>query len=275
MFKVSKHVCLDIVLFAAFIGLALLSPLGAQLPPVVPKTTDTASALSRVQATNAAVNAARKAHQDALAALQAAIQAEFGPNAAGPSLMGPVAAAVPQVERDWSSAVAAVIGTNDGKPSGNAVLVAPDRLLTCANVVGDGKSFRVRFPGGAEVLAEVLSTDPKRDLAVLKVPAGGRKPLERGTLATGAVTVQASPYGYGEASQAGSIVAVGQTVTATGGSAIADVALTDVPLVSGSSGAAVLNARGELVGLACVWRDGGRLLRFVIPASHAAGLLKE
>lgn len=109
----------------------------------------------------------------------------------------PVAAikfqAAPAAKRPVGNAADAVVAIFAGDSLGTAFLVSADGyLLTNHHVVGRTKYVKVRWSDGAEAVGEVLRTDPRRDIALIKVDAARRAPLVlRGSVASLGDTVYA------------------------------------------------------------------------------------
>jgi serine protease Do len=130
------------------------------------------------------------------------------------------------------------IGRHGGRGCG--VVVAPDRVLTNAHNLRD-RTTEVTFGDGRAVQGEVTAVDPAGDLAVLAVPTEGAAPLEWAA----------------EPPSAGSIVfAVGRARDGVArafrgprGRQITGSVEHTAPLARGSSGSALVDEDGRLVGL--------------------------
>ena len=130
--------------------------------------------------------------------------------------------------------------------------MTPDGYLLTNNHVVDGATdVRVTLSDKREFKAKVVGTDPKSDIAVLKIDATN---LPNITIANSA-NVQVGDY----ALAIGNPFGVGQTVTmgivsATGRSHLGiedyeNFIQTDAPINPGNSGGALVNDRGELIGI--------------------------
>jgi S1-C subfamily serine protease len=141
---------------------------------------------------------------------------------------------------------------------GSAVVITPDGfLLTSAHVVeGTGRRIRASFTDGSEVAVRVVGTDPLSDLAVLRaegaVPAavtlGDAARLRVGQL----VVAIGNPHGYASSVTAGVVSALGRSLPTRSGRAmrvVDDVIQTDAALNPGNSGGALVDGRGEVVGI--------------------------
>ena len=137
---------------------------------------------------------------------------------------------------------------------GSGVIVtAGGRILTNAHVVKGAAQITVSLHDGSDFYAKVIGTDPKADLAVLqlegKFPA--LKPLVFGdstALRLGEVVLAVGdPFGVGKSVTMGIVSAKGR-----GGMGIEeyeDFIQTDAAINPGNSGGALVNLRGELVGI--------------------------
>ncbi len=160
---------------------------------------------------------------------------------------------------------------------GSGVIVSVDGIvLTNNHVVENGENIRVTLSDGREFDAQVLGTDPESDLAVLKLQGkvGKLTPIKVGdseTLRLGEVVLAiGNPFGVGQTVTMGIVSAKGR----------ADVGIvdyenfiqTDAAINPGNSGGALVNMRGELVGIntAILSRSGGyQGIGFAIPTSMA------
>ena len=135
--------------------------------------------------------------------------------------------------------------------AGSGFIVSPDGvILTNAHVVRDAKEVTVKLQDRREYRARVLGSDPKTDVAVLKidannlpvVPIGNSKQLKVGewVLAIG------SPFGLESTVTAGVVSAKGRSQVDDSGVPFIQ---TDVAVNPGNSGGPLFNTRGEVVGI--------------------------
>ncbi|ALK98403.1 peptidase [Massilia sp. WF1] len=134
--------------------------------------------------------------------------------------------------------------------AGSGFIVSPDGvILTNAHVVRDADEVTVKLQDRREYRAKVLGSDPKTDVAVLKidaknlpvVPIGNTRNLQVGewVLAIG------SPYGLESSVTAGVVSAKGRSLP---GDQVPFIQ-TDVAVNPGNSGGPLFNTRGEVVGI--------------------------
>ncbi len=166
--------------------------------------------------------------------------------------------------------------------SGSGVVISDDGyVLTNNHVVASASAVRVSFVGGRTLDAKVVGTDPRSDLAVLKVKANGLKPIEFGRsdeLEPGQwVIAVGNPLGFSNTVSVGVVSSVGRTLP-TQASVIVDAIQTDAAINPGNSGGALCNAAGQLVGIntAIASRTGGSEgIGFAIPVARAKRVVDE
>jgi S1-C subfamily serine protease len=150
--------------------------------------------------------------------------------------------------RPIADAVGSVVTLVTGDGTGSGVLVSDDGyILTNAHVVGDEKTIRVRWSDRFETVAQVIRVAKDRDVALVKTAGRDRSPLP---IKRGALTLGEKVYAIGSPK--------GPTFQGTVSSGVvsADRILnglryvqSDVTVSFGSSGGALLNEKGELIGL--------------------------
>ena len=153
--------------------------------------------------------------------------------------------------------------------------VAPDGLVvTNQHVVGDAREAMVRIGDGRESAARVLGSDADTDLALLRTDLGDLPPVRLGDsarLRQGQVAVAiGAPLGFEATVTAGVVSALGRTLTGRAGRPIEDVIQTDAALNPGSSGGALANSAGELVGISTAIIRGAQGICFAIASNTAA-----
>jgi putative serine protease PepD len=181
------------------------------------------------------------------------------------------------------------ISTGSGEGSG-VILSADGYVLTNNHVVasaGEG-SVRVIFADGKAARAKVVGTDPKTDLAVVK--ADGVSGLKAATFGDSdamqvgdQVLALGSPLGLQGSVTAGIVSARDRTIQAgesqqrdpgQGVSSIAGLLQTDAPINPGNSGGALVNTRGEVIGINTAIATSGQStgnigVGFAIPSNKA------
>jgi serine protease Do len=164
---------------------------------------------------------------------------------------------------------------------GSGVIVSPEGYILTNNHVVDGATdVRVTMGDKREFQARVVGTDPQIDIAVLKID-GDRLP---------AITIgDSSQVQVGDYALAiGNPFGVGQTVTmgivsATGRGGLGiedyeDFIQTDAPINPGNSGGALINDRGELIGIntaILTHSDGNQGIGFAVPVNLARQVMDQ
>ena len=158
---------------------------------------------------------------------------------------------------------------------GSGVIISPDgHVLTNYHVVGDAQFVKVTLLNKQEFKGEVVGSDPQTDLAVVKIEGknlphlrwGDSSKLEIGDY----VLAVGHPFGLTATVTQGIVSALGR-----GGMGITqyeDFIQTDAAINPGNSGGALVNVRGELVGIntAILSRTGGyQGVGFAVPSDLA------
>ena len=139
------------------------------------------------------------------------------------------------------------------------------------------------LPDGSEMPAKVVGNDPSADVAVIqldgKVP--NLRPIAIGdstSLRLGEVVLAVgNPLGVGQTVTMGIISAKGRS-TGAGSGSYEDFLQTDAPINHGNSGGALVNTRGELVGINSQIlspSDGNIGIGFAIPANMAKHVMED
>lgn len=169
-------------------------------------------------------------------------------------------------------------GQPDGQMTrgqGSGFIVSKDGIiLTNAHVVRDADEVTVKLTDRREFIAKVLGSDPKTDVAVLKIEAsdlpvvriGNPRDLKVGNW----VLAIGSPFGFENTVTAGVVSAKGRSLP---DDSFVPFIQTDVAVNPGNSGGPLFNDRGEVVGInsQIFSRSGGyQGLSFAIPIDIAS-----
>ncbi len=165
------------------------------------------------------------------------------------------------------------------KSLGSGVILSSDGyILTNYHVIARADEIRVALPDKRILPAKVKGKDPRTDLALLKVDAKGLKPIKMGDsdkLRVGDVVLAVgNPFGVGETVTMGIVSAVGRA--GMGITDYEDFIQTDAAINPGNSGGALVNLKGELVGIptAIVSRSGGyQGIGFAVPTALARPII--
>ncbi|MBY0409452.1 MAG: Do family serine endopeptidase, partial [Burkholderiaceae bacterium] len=158
---------------------------------------------------------------------------------------------------------------------GSGFIISPDGLvLTNAHVVKGASEVVVKLTDRREFRAKVLGSDPKTDVAVLKIDAKNLPTVKLGStrdLQVGEwVLAIGSPFGFENSVTAGVVSAKGRSLP---DDSLVPFIQTDVAVNPGNSGGPLFNARGEVVGInsQIYSRSGGyQGVSFSIPIELAA-----
>lgn len=146
-------------------------------------------------------------------------------------------------------------GTGSGAiATADGVIVTNDHVITPA---ASGGSIAVVLSDGTTKTAKLVGTDPKTDLAVLRVESTGLPPLPLGTAAQlevgQPVVALGAPLGLSNTVTAGIVSALGREVTAPTGAGGTTVLIgsvqTDAAINPGNSGGPLVTCAGQLVGI--------------------------
>jgi S1-C subfamily serine protease len=167
-------------------------------------------------------------------------------------------AVVGAVAETLTSRVAALrFRSGRGESAGSAVVLTEEgHLVTNAHVLGGATTGEAAFSDGTVARVDVVGRDSLSDLAVLRADRGIPAPPQYGDadgLRVGQLVVAVgNPLGLAGSVTAGVISALGRSMPARGRSTarlIEDVIQTDASLNPGSSGGALADAGGRVVGI--------------------------
>jgi serine protease Do len=161
---------------------------------------------------------------------------------------------------------------------GSGVIVDPRGvIITNSHVVNGADEIHIALNGGREFPVKLLLDDPKSDLAVLQIQNAGGRTFEALQFANSddvqvgdLVLAIGNPFGVGQTVTSGIVSALARTGVETGN--FDYFIQTDAAINPGNSGGALVNLRGQLVGIntAIFTRSGGSVgIGFAIPANMA------
>lgn len=164
---------------------------------------------------------------------------------------------------------------------GSGVIVSADGyILTNYHVIKDAEAVQVGLPDGRSVGARVVGVDPDTDLALLKVDLTGLRPIQLGRsddIKVGDVVLAiGDPYGVGQTVTQGIVSALGRSQL--GLSTFENFIQTDAAINPGNSGGALVNVRGQLVGISTALfspSGGSNGIGFAIPVNLARGVMQQ
>ena len=174
----------------------------------------------------------------------------------------------PQTEREQSLGSGVIVNSNG-------------YLLTNNHVIDGASDVRVFTPDRKEYKAKVIGTDPRTDVAVLKIEASGLPVFTFGdssSLKVGDVVFAiGDPFGIGETATMGIVSATGRAL----GGAIEryeDFIQTDAAINPGNSGGALIDLHGNLIGINTAILSGGggnQGVGFAIPINMAHNIMEQ
>jgi serine protease DegS len=164
---------------------------------------------------------------------------------------------------------------------GSGVIINPEGyLLTNFHVVSNAEEIQVMLEDGRNLKARLIGSDRETDLAILKLDA---KDLPRPAVASpdalhvgDVVLAIGNPYGVGKTVTMGIISATGRSQL--GINTIEDFIQTDAAINPGNSGGALVNAKGELIGInSAIYSESGgsQGIGFAIPITLAQDVLNQ
>ena len=167
-----------------------------------------------------------------------------------------------------------------GIGSGVIVDASKGLIITNHHVVEDADEITVTLEDKRELKAELVGSDPKTDIAVIKVPARRLRALKfakSSNVKVGDYVIAVgNPFGLSHSVTSGIISALGRDRGA--GDNYQDFIQTDASINPGNSGGALVNSKGELIGInaAIVTRSGGNNgIGFAVPVRIVQGVMRQ
>jgi S1-C subfamily serine protease len=184
-----------------------------------------------------------------------------------------------------------VTGSGSGRAAGTGIIVtSTGDILTNNHVVEGATSITVTIAGRSGTYpAQVLGVDPTADVALIQVDGVSGLPLatiaDSSTLQPGeAVVAIGNAGGVGGAPSVsnGTIVALGQAITASGGTTpeqLTGLIQSNATIAPGDSGGPLVNAAGQVIGMITAGQSSGRnastTIGFAIPSNAALAIVNQ
>lgn len=178
--------------------------------------------------------------------------------------------------------------TQNSKAAGTGFIISKDGyIMTNKHVVEGAKTVNVTLNDGKTYQnVEIIGTDPLNDSAILKVKDPENfKPVTLGdskTIRSGqSVVVIGNALGeYSNSVTSGIISGTGRELIASDstGSAyekLSDMIQTDAAINGGNSGGPIVNAAGEVIGIATAYASSSQTVGFAIPIANVKGIIKH
>ena len=166
--------------------------------------------------------------------------------------------------------------------AGSGVIIDAARgyVLTNNHVIKDAEQVIVTLKDRRQFPAKLVGTDPGTDIAVLQISAPGLAALRIGdsdALQVGDyVLAIGNPFGIGQTVTSGIVSALGRSGLSVEG--YEDFIQTDASINPGNSGGALVNLRGELIGIntAIIGPAGGNVgIGFAVPSAMARAVMEQ
>src|SRR5262245_9811234 len=170
--------------------------------------------------------------------------------------------------------------------TGSGVIVSPDGyIITNNHVVEGADEIKVELADRRQLSAKAIGTDPRSDLAVIKIEGSNFPTVafgDSGKAEVGDIVLAVgNPLGIGQTVTMGIISAKGRSTSRTtdiNNQPYEDFLQTDASINQGNSGGALVNLRAELIGIPSqiLSRTGGSIgIGFAIPANQARGVMDQ
>lgn len=184
------------------------------------------------------------------------------------------------MERFFGGRIPQNNGPKQGLGSGVIFDAAEGLIITNNHVIKDADEITVTFEDRREVEAELVGTDPRTDLALLKVDTQDLKEIrlaKTGEARVGDYVIAVgNPFGLSSTVTSGIISALGRDQRS--GDNYSDYIQTDASINPGNSGGALVNSKGELIGIntAILSRSGGNNgIGFAVPIRTVKNVMKQ
>lgn len=165
--------------------------------------------------------------------------------------------------------------------NGSGVLISPEgHLLTNEHVIADADEIQVKLNNGKTFKATIIGKDTLTDLAVLKIEADTALPHipigDSSTMRVGEwVIAIGNPFGLGMTVTTGVISAINRDLSVDRTRSYKDLIQTDASINPGNSGGALINSRGELIGINTAIIPYGQGIGFAIPVNRAKRIVGD
>ncbi len=196
---------------------------------------------------------------------------------------------LPPIFREFFERSFPVPGAPQGRPKGQQreaqslgsgfIISADGYVLTNNHVIADADEIIVRLSDRSELVAELVGTDPRTDVALLKIPGKNLPTVRLGKssdLKVGEwVLAIGSPFGFDHSVTAGIVSAKGRNLPNDN---YVPFIQTDVAINPGNSGGPLFNLNGEVIGInsQIFTRSGGFMgLSFAIPMEVALDVSEQ
>lgn len=154
-------------------------------------------------------------------------------------------------------------------------------IITNSHVIEKADEIWVTFTeetNGTKYKAKTIGTDPKTDIALIKIDAGKKLPVaplgDSSTVQVGSIVLSiGNPFGHGHTVTMGIISATGRELPSDIFSPYTDYFQTDASINPGNSGGPLINIKGEVIGIATAIDIRAQGIGFAIPVNVAKELI--
>ncbi len=189
---------------------------------------------------------------------------------------------VPIVEKVGNAVVSVESGEQlpIGQNAGSGIIFDGKRGLIVTNhhVTENARNLIVTLRDGRRFKAKVLGREPHVDISVIQIPANNLPEAKFGSsegLKEGAwVIAIGNPFGFSNSVTVGVISAKGRSLRDEG-ILLDDLIQTDAAINPGNSGGALVNSKGEVIGINVAMRPGAQGIAFAIPIEVVADVVEQ
>jgi S1-C subfamily serine protease len=198
-------------------------------------------------------------------------------------------AEIPKIVERTQPSIVTILADN-GSPAvassaiGSGVIYRADGVIvTNRHVVANATRIQVGLADGSRLAGRIVAADPDTDLAVIRVDRGGLPAAQfSGTapVVGGLAVALGSPLGFEKSVTAGIVSGLHRAIpgSASETRALVDLIQTDAAISPGNSGGAVVDARGQVLGISVAYvppQQGAVSVGFAIPATTATRVVDE
>jgi serine protease DegQ len=198
----------------------------------------------------------------------------------GPAGGAATAQDIPQIVEEVQPSVVTVV-TNAGAGSG-VVWDNQGRIITNNHVIANATSIQVVLASGERIPATLQAADPLTDLAVLRVQRQDLPTVEfaHSLPRVGELAIAiGSPLGFENSVTSGIISGLHRSIPSGGATpALVDLIQTDAAISPGNSGGALVNSRGQVVGINVAYippQAAAVAIGFAIPAPRVTDVVEQ
>jgi len=152
-------------------------------------------------------------------------------------------------------------------------------ILTNEHVIHGAREIKAVLPDGREFEGKLIGSDPRVDLAIIKIEAADLPVVKLGDsdkLRSGEFCIAiGNPFGLQNTVTFGVISATGRNIGAAPGKILENLIQTDAPINPGNSGGPLINFQGEVIGINTAIIPYAQGIGFAIPINTAKEIIDE